>query len=104
MKERENMNTILENITGMNVLNDQTIAGDLLIASKTGVRNLAYAITETVSPEVRQLLKKHLDEAIDSHNKVFNYLQNHNWYDAYNVDALLQQDLKISQSVINLIS
>jgi similar to spore coat protein len=98
------MNTILESMTGMNVLNDQTIANDLLIASKTGVRNLAYAITETASPEVRQILKKHLDEAIDSHNKVFNYLQNKNWYDAYNVDALLQQDLKISQSVINQIS
>jgi similar to spore coat protein len=94
------MNTILEALTGMNVLNDQAIAGDLLIASKTGVRNLAYAITETASPQIRELLKRHLDEAIDSHNKVFNYLENKNWYDVYNVDALLQQDLKISKSVL----
>lgn len=95
------MNTILENMTGMNVLNDQTITSDLLIAAKTGVRNLAYAITETASPQIRQLLKQHLDEAIDSHNKIFNYMENKDWYDAYNVDALLQQDLKISQSVID---
>ena len=97
------MNTILENLTGMNILNDQTIAGDLLIASKTGVRNLAYAITETASPQIRELLKRHLDEAIDSHNKVFNYMENKNWYDVYNVDALLQQDLKISKSVLKQI-
>ncbi|HEX3048258.1 MAG TPA: spore coat protein [Bacillota bacterium] len=94
------MNSILENMTGMNVLNDQTIANDLLIASKTGVRNLAYAITETASPQVRLMLKRHLDEAIDSHNKVFNYLENKDWYDVYNVDALLQQDLKTSQTIL----
>jgi len=94
------MNTILENLTGMTVLNDQAIAGDLLIASKAGVRNLAYAITETASPHIRELLKQHLDEAIDSHIKVFNYMENKNWYDVYNVDALLQQDLKNSKSVL----
>jgi similar to spore coat protein len=96
------MNSILENITGMNVLNDQTIANDLLIASKTGVRNLAYAITETATPQIRELLKRHLDEAIDSHTKVFNYMENKEWYNSYNVDALLQQDLKISQSVLKM--
>ncbi|MCL6589260.1 MAG: spore coat protein [Firmicutes bacterium] len=94
------MNSILENMTGMNVLNDQTIANDLLIAAKTGVRNLACAITETASPQIRQMLKRHLDDAVDTHTKVFNYIADKGWYDAYDVDALLQQDLKRSRTVL----
>lgn len=95
------MNSILENMTGMNVLTDQTIANDLLISTKTGIRNLAYAITETASPQVREVLRQHLNEAIDSHTKVFNYMENKKWYDAYNTDDLIQQDLRISQAVLN---
>ncbi|HYH01524.1 MAG TPA: spore coat protein [Bacillota bacterium] len=92
----------LENMTGMNILSDQTISGDLLMASKTGVRNLAYAITETASPQLRQILKKHLADAIDSHEKVTNYMMNQNWYPAYNVDQLIQMDLQTAQNVLNL--
>lgn len=96
------MMQFLENMTGMNILSDQTISGDLLMASKTGVRNLAYAITETASPQLRQILKKHLADAIDSHEKVTNYMMNQNWYPAYNVDQLIQMDLQTAQNVLNL--
>ncbi|KIN43362.1 hypothetical protein B4071_2613 [Bacillus subtilis] len=40
------MNPIIEYLTGMNVLTDQIIAMDLLIAAKNGVRNYAMAATE----------------------------------------------------------
>ena len=85
----------------MNVFDDQTIASDFLLSAKTGVRNLAYAITETASPKVRSVLKKHLTQAIDTHEKAINYMMNQNWYPAYNVDQLIQMDLQTSQRILN---
>lgn len=96
------MNQFLENMTGMNVLNDQAIANDFLISAKTGVRNLAYAITETASPELRKVLRKHLEEAITTHEKAINYMLNQNWYPAYNVDQLVQMDINTSQQILKL--
>lgn len=96
------MMQVLENLTGMNILSDQTIASDLLIGSKTGVRNLAYAITETASPQLREVLKRHLNDAITSHEKITNYMMNQNWYPAYNVDQLIQMDLQTAQNIINM--
>ena len=96
------VNQLLENPTGMNVLDDQAIAKDFLLSAKTGVRNLAYAITETASPQMRGVLKKHLAQAIDTHEKATNYMMNKDWYPAYNVDQLIQMDLQTSQKILNM--
>ncbi|GGF15176.1 spore coat protein F [Halobacillus andaensis] len=45
-------------------------AGDLLALFKTGVRNYAIAITETATPALRNVLKKHLSNVIDTHAAV----------------------------------
>ncbi|AVF20766.1 hypothetical protein ERICI_00853 [Paenibacillus larvae subsp. larvae] len=36
------MSTTVENLTGMNVITEQVIASDFLIASKSGVKDLGY--------------------------------------------------------------
>ncbi len=50
------MNSIIENMTGMNGMTDQVIASDLLIAAKSGIKNYALALTESTSSEVRNVL------------------------------------------------
>lgn len=54
------------------IINDETIATDLLLSAKSGVRSLAVAITETATPEVKKVLKKELETAIDLHDKLPN--------------------------------
>ena len=61
------MNFIAENLTGMKALTDQVVATDLLIAAKSGIRNYAMAITETGTPEIKEVMTKHLEEALDLH-------------------------------------
>ena len=48
-------------------LDDLAIATDLLLSAKNGVRTYAVALTETATPEVRKVLKKQLDKAIELH-------------------------------------
>lgn len=77
------MNTILEHLTGMHTLTDQVIATDLLIAAKSGVRNYAMALTETATPEIKDVLRKHLAEAIEAHARIADYMVAQGFYRPY---------------------
>lgn len=96
------MNTIMENLTGMNVMTDQVITEDLLIAAKTGVRNYAMAITETATPELRAVLQQQLLEAISFHGKLTDYAIQKGWYNAYDVQAQINLAKQNAQTALNL--
>jgi similar to spore coat protein len=96
------MNTIIENLTGMNHMSDQVIAYDLLFSTKTGVKNTAVAITEAATPEVRTVLRKQLDAAIDLHERLSLHMINKGMYHAYNIGEQIQLDMKNAQTALNL--
>jgi similar to spore coat protein len=96
------MNTVIENLTGMNTMTDQVIATDMLLAAKTGVKNYAMAITEAASPEVRTVLKNHLEDAIVHHEKVTAYMMSKGWYQPYDVNEQIRMDLKAAETALNL--
>lgn len=68
------MNPIIEYLTGMNALTDQIVAMDLLNSAKSGVRNYAMAATEAGTPEVKAILTRHLEEALDMHEQISRYM------------------------------
>ena len=76
-------------------------AGDLLAFFKTGVRNYAIAITETATPALRNVLKKHLITTIDTHAKVFQYMHGKSYYPAYDLERLLQNDVTLATKALN---
>ncbi|WEG13257.1 spore coat protein [Pullulanibacillus sp. KACC 23026] len=96
------MNPIVEKLTGMNVLTDQVIAMDLLNAAKSGVRNYAFAITESGTPEIKETLMRHLEEALDLHEQISNYLTKKGWYHAHEPNEQLILNLKNINTALNL--
>ncbi|KAA9015742.1 spore coat protein [Niallia endozanthoxylica] len=96
------MNQMIQNMTGMGGMTDQVIATDFLIAAKTGVKNLALAITETSTPEVRDTLKQYLNDAIDTHEQIFKYMVDKGYYHPNNLGEQLSVDLQASQTALNL--
>ncbi|WP_046176056.1 spore coat protein [Domibacillus indicus] len=76
------------------VLDDLAIATDFLITAKAGVRNLAVAITETATPEVKRILRRELDNAIDTHDKIAQYMIDNEMYHAYDLDEQVSHDLE----------
>ena len=78
----------------MPMIDDLVIATDLLVSSKAGVRNIAIAITETATPSVKKLLRRELDNAIDIHDKIAQYMIENEMYHAYNIDDQIEHDLK----------
>ena len=98
------MNPIVEHMTGMNTLTDEVIAMDLLINAKSGVRSYAMAVTECATPEIREILMKQLGEAINSHEKITDYMMQRGLYHPYHVQEQIQLDLRNIQTAMNISS
>ena len=97
------MTTKTEKLNNLkSIINDQTIATDLLLASKSGVRSLAVAITETATPEVKKVLKKELETAIDLHDKIAQYMIEKEMYHAYDLKEQVSQDLKNAEEALEI--
>ncbi|MFJ7747713.1 spore coat protein [Peribacillus sp. NPDC097295] len=76
-------------------------AGDLLGLAKSSVKNYATAITETATPSLRKVFKKHLNGAIDNHAKIFNYLYERGLYPAYDFNKILQNDVNLANKALS---
>jgi similar to spore coat protein len=96
------MNFIAENLTGMKALTDQVVATDFLIAAKSGVRNYAMAITETGSPEIKEVLTKHLEEALDLHEQISSFIVERGWYHALDTNEQLDLNLQNIDTALKL--
>ncbi len=77
-------------------------AADLLALSKTMVRNLAHAITETATPALRRTFSNQLMGAIQGHERIFNYMLKHGYYPAYDLNLLLGHDIQNTQKALNM--
>ncbi len=92
----EKLNTLKD------IMDDQTIATDLLLSAKSGVRSLAVAITETATPEIKKVLKNELETAIDLHDKIAQYMIEKEMYHAYDIKEQVSQDLKNAKEAMKL--
>ncbi len=77
-------------------------AARLLIFAKTAVRNYAIAITETATPSLCETFKKQLNQAIQLHSKVFEFMLNKGIYPAYDLNRLLANDQKVAAVALNM--
>ncbi|MEC3609474.1 spore coat protein [Bacillus glycinifermentans] len=96
------MNEFIQNMTGMGAMTEQVIATDFLITAKTGVRNIATALTETTSPEVRATLQQYLNDAIDTHEQITNYMISKGYYHPADLSAQINMDMKSSETAKDL--
>jgi similar to spore coat protein len=96
------MNQLIQNMLGMGGLTDQVIATDFLMAAKSGVRNYSAAITEAATPELRAELREQLRAAIDTHEKITNYMVARGFYHPHDLEQQLKVDLTASETVMNL--
>lgn len=87
-------NDYLDPINSLNMpeMADMTFAVDFLMRAKEGVRNTAAALTETVSPDVRVLLRKQLKQAIALHQEISDLMIRKKWFHPYELQEQYQLD------------
>ena len=87
-------NDYLDPINSLHVpeLADTTFAMDLLLRAKEGVRNIAVALTEAASPDVRMLLRNQLMQGIDMHQEITELMINKKWFHPYELSEQYKLD------------
>ncbi|MDP2873004.1 MAG: spore coat protein [Bacillota bacterium] len=80
-----------------NIMDDQTVAADLLSSAKAAVKQLASALTEAATPEVRQTFQSQLNEAVSFQHKVADFVVEKGWYKPYDIETQIQMDVQSSQ-------
>lgn len=83
-------------------ITDSFSAGDLLAFAKTSVRNYAVAITETATPALRAVFKKQLNLAVTCHERIYSYMYANGLYPSYNLNKLLQNDIRLAKNAISM--
>jgi similar to spore coat protein len=90
------------NAEGMPNLADTTFAMDFLLSVKNGIRTYGFAITETANPELRAVLAKQLEAAIDLHGELIELMMKNNWFYPYDFNEQLPIDLKGAETAIQI--
>ncbi|MFE3976118.1 MULTISPECIES: spore coat protein [unclassified Peribacillus] len=96
------MTNFLQNMAGMSGMTDQVIATDFLISAKSGIRNAAFAVTETVSPELRAALREQLRSAVETHGIISDYMVSKGYYHPQDISEQAQVNLKAANTALNL--
>lgn len=82
------------------VLNEQIIVADYLIGAKSAIKGCATALAEAATPEVRNILKQHLNDAIAFHEQISQYMVNKGYYHPTNVQEQLRLDIQAAQQMV----
>jgi len=97
------MINMIKNLVGMGAMTDQVIATDFLVSAKAGVRNLAFAVTETSNPELKEALRAQLREAIQLHEDVAQFMIAKGYYHPYDLEEQLKVDMEITNTALRLV-
>ncbi|MDQ0159748.1 spore coat protein [Alkalibacillus salilacus] len=96
------MTNMLQKIAGMSGMTDQVIATDFLISTKSAIRNITFALTESVTPEVRDVLREQLNYAMEAHEKITLYMMEKGYYNPSDLDEQLSVDVKASKAALKI--
>lgn len=96
------MNSIVKYFSGTDSMTDQVIATDLLLSAKTGIQTYAIALTETATPQIRAVLRTHLDEAIIAHEQITSYMVQNGFYHPYDFEEQIKNDINNAETALNI--
>ncbi len=60
------------------------------------------AATEAGTPEVKAILTRHLEEAIDMHEQISRYMMEKGWYHPWNTDEQVRFNLQNIDTALRL--
>jgi spore coat protein CotF len=87
---------------GMPKLVDGCMSLAFLLNAKSGVRNCAIALTESVTPQVRELFKAQLDNAINMHEEISNLMIEKGWFHPIDLEKQFKMDVESSKVAVKI--
>jgi similar to spore coat protein len=96
------MNRFIQNMTGMGGITDQVIATDLLLAAKSGIIMYSVAVSETIQPELREVLTEQLNMAINLHAQVSDFMLAKGYYNPHDLNKQFNIDFDTAETALHL--
>ncbi|SEM10953.1 Coat F domain-containing protein [Mesobacillus persicus] len=90
------------NAEGMPNLADSAFAMDFLLTVKNGIRNYSFALTETASPELRKVLTRQMEAAMDLHGEIADLMIEKGWLNPNDFKAQYEVDLKAAETAVQI--
>lgn len=90
------------NSEGMPKLADAAFAMDFLLTAKTGVRNCAFAIAETATPEARAVLRRQLTESLALHEEISQLMIAKGWLHPYQLSDQFKLDMVSTDTTVKI--
>ncbi|MCP8969281.1 spore coat protein [Ectobacillus ponti] len=87
---------------GMPKLADAAIAMEFLISVKTTARNYAVALTETTSADLRHVLSKQMEEALNLHEELSQLMMKKGWLYPNDLGKQIELDLKSMEVALGI--
>lgn len=92
----------IENADGMPGLVDSTVAMELLLSVKTGIRNSAIALTEIEDKEARTAIRSMLNNSINLHSEVTELMITKGWLHPYEVNEQFKIDTTSAKTALRI--
>lgn len=84
------------NAEGMPKLVDNMMSLTLMLNAKNAVRSYAIALSESATPEVRDLITAQLNSAVERHEEITKLMIQKGWFHPVNLEKQFQMDLESS--------
>lgn len=90
------------NSVNMPDMSDSSLALEFLLTVKSGVRNCAFALAETATPEARMIVRALLEEAIALHEEIAKLMMNKGWLHPYELNEQYELDVKSAKTTMQI--
>ncbi|WP_442595720.1 spore coat protein [Neobacillus sp. D3-1R] len=90
------------NAEGMPNLADSSFAMDFLLSVKNGIRNYSVAITETANTDLRSVLIKQMEAALDLHAEISDLMISKGWLHPYDINEQYPLDIKAAETAVQI--
>ncbi len=96
------MTNIIQDVAGVEFMTEKDIVTELLLTTKNALSKYCSAISETTTSKVRETLKKHLNQIIDSHGQITDYAIERGYYHPFDPPEQFKDDLKEAYMALDL--
>jgi len=95
------MTNIIQNMAGFGNMTEKVVGEDALAMVKLEIKMYADALCEVTSSSVREILHKHLNKTIETHQQLTDFMVEKEYYFPANIKKQINLDIEEVDKFIN---
>lgn len=93
---------IIQDVAGADIMKEKDIVTEIMLTTKAALNKYAFTLGETTTPKVRDVLRRHLDEILDTHAQITDYALEKAYYHPSEPSEQFKDDLKDAYLAVEL--